>query len=350
MISFKQLSEKASPITSKISWKTWIWIGLGVAALPALRIFYVQEMLAALIGFSLFFGVIYIVVFAIFLLVRVGKPIIVSAKPKVGRAAQWSVEAAEGVAQDVVASPFWAKAASVPAETLPVWAKTVLMWVRAVPEWAKAVPHRFRSQRLKLSENCRAVYSRFARLRPRAMPKARRAAQWSVELAEGVIANPVWADAAFAPAKALPVWAKTLPVRAKVLPDRFGRVVRTSVGVVEDVIGNPVWTKAAPVCAKAVPVWAKSLPHGFRKQQLKLNENYEMVRLRFARLRPSHFYRVSLQKGGALLAVGLRTHKRISNELGSWLTKRVNYSDFIRIRPRPQVASLRPRAEARRPR
>ena len=350
MISFKQLSKKASPITSKISRKTWIWIGLGVAALPALRIFYVQEMLAALIGFSVFFAVIYIVVFAIFLLVRVAKPIIVSAKPKVGRAAQWSVEAAEGVAQDIVASPFRAKAASMPAKTLPVSAKTVLMWARAVPEWVKAGPHRFRSQPLKLSENCRALYSRFARLRPWAMPKVRRATRRSVELAEGVIANPFWANAAFAPGKALPVWAKTLPVRAKALPDRFSRVVRTSVGVVEDVIDNPVWAKAAPVCARAVPVWAKSLPHVFRKQQLKLNENYKMVRLRFARLRPSHFYRVSLQKGGAVLAVGLRTHKRISNELGSWLTKRVNYSGFIRLRPRPRVASLRPRAQSRRTR
>lgn len=40
LISFKQLTEKASAINGK----TWIWIGLGLAAAPALRIYYVQEM------------------------------------------------------------------------------------------------------------------------------------------------------------------------------------------------------------------------------------------------------------------------------------------------------------------
>ena len=238
MISFRKLLEKASAI----NWKTWIWIGLGLVAVPALRIYYVQELLAALIAFSILFVALYAAVFAVFLLVRASKPILAWAIPKVGRVVHWGVETVE----DVIANPVGAKAN-------PVWAKSV-------PLWAKAVPH------------------------------------------------------------------------------RFGRVVRTSVEAVEGVVADPAWTKAAQVWAKSVPVWAKAVPHGFRKQQLKLNENYKIVRLRFACLRPSHVYSLSLQKGGAALTVGLRTRKRISSELGSWLTQRVNYSDLIRL---PSISRAR---------
>lgn len=266
MISFKQLSEKASAI----NWKTWIWIGLGLGAVPALRIYYVQELLAALIAFSILFVALYAVVLTIFLLARGSKPIVVWAVPRVDRVLNWGFDAAEMV----IANRVWAKAA---------------------PVWAKSVPQRFG----------RVVHR-------------------GVEAAEGVISSPVWA-------KAAAVWAKAGPVGAKSVPHRFGRVVRTSVDAVEGVIANPVWTKA-------VPVWARTVPHGFRKQQLKLNENYKMVRLRFARLRPSRVYRLSLQKGGAALTSGLRTHKRISNELGSWLTQRVRYSDLIRL---PSISRAR---------
>jgi hypothetical protein len=250
VISFKQLSEQASPIMSKISRKTWIWIGLGLAAVPALRIFYVQEMLAALIAFTVLFGALFTSVLMVFLLASASKPVVVWAVPKVGRVRRWSAEAVE----DLVTNHVRAKAA-------PLWAKTLRVWAKALPDMAKCVP------------------------------------------------------------------------------DRFGRVVRTSVGAVEDVIANSLW-------AKAVPVWAKSLRH-FRKQQLKLNENYKMVRLRLARLRPRQVYSVSLQKGGAVLAIGLRTQKTISSQVGNWLRQPVRYPDFIRHRSISRVRSLRSRAQAR---
>ena len=317
MISFKQLS--LSGKVSAINWKTWIWIGLGLVAVPALRIYYVQELLAALIAFSILFVALYAVVLAIFLLARASKPIVVWAVPRVDRVLNWGFDAAE----IVIANRVWAKAA-------PVWAKTVPVWAKALPVWAKAVPQRFG-----------------------------RVVRASVDAVEVVMANRVWVKAVPVWAKAVPqrfgrvvrasvdavevvmanrVWVKAVPVWAKAVRQRFGRVARTSVDAVEGVIANPVWAKAAPAWAKSVPVWTKTVPHGFRKQQLKLNENYKMVRLRFARLRPSRVYRLSLQKGGAALTSGLRTHKRISNELGSWLTQRVRYSDLIRL---PSISRAR---------
>jgi len=346
LISFKELSEKA--IDWKANRKVWICICLGLLALPALRIYYVQEMLAALIGFSLLFVAIYITVFAIFLVVRGSKPVIAWARPRVGRVLHWSAE----TAKSAVANPAWAK---------------------TVPVWAKAVPHRLRSQRLGLSENYRAVYSRFARLGPWAFPRVRGVARWSAETgrgaARGVLVNPAWA-------KTLPVWAKAVPHRLRnqrlrlnenyrVVYTRFARLgpwaiprvrrvarwsAETGRGIAQGVIASPAWAKAVPVCAKAVPVvWAKSLPHGFRKQQLKLNENYKMVWLRFARLRPSQVYSVSLQKGRAVLAVGLRTHKKISSQVGNWLRQPVRYPDFIRLARSRVRLSARTQARPRRP-
>lgn len=271
MISFKQLSEKASTI----HWKTWFWIGLGLAALPALRIYYVQEMLAALVGFSILFAMIYISVLAILLLVRGSKPAMDWAGPKVGRALHWSAETAESAAAN------------------PVWAKAKPLWARTVRTWAKTVPLRLRNQRLRLNENYRTVHSRFARLGPWAIPRVRRAAQWSAE---------------------------------------------TGRDITQDVMASPAWAKA---------VWAKSLPHGFRRQQLKLNENCRVIRLRFAGLKPGHVYKLGLQRGGAVLAVGLRTHKRISSQVGNWLRQPVRYPDFIRFATRSRVR-LSARTRARR--
>jgi hypothetical protein len=338
VISFKQLLEKASAI----NWKMWLCVGLGLLALPALRIYYVQEMLAALIGFSLLFAAIYVTVFAIFLLVRGSEPVIAWARPRVGRVLHWSAETGTGVARGTIASPDWAKVVHV---------------------WAKAVPHQLRSQQLRLNANYRTVCSRFAGLRPWAFPKVRRVAHWSAEtgtgVARGAIVNPAWA-------KAVPVWAKAVPHRlrgqqmrlnanyrvaytrlARLGPWAIPRVRRvahwsaeTGRGVARGVMASPAW-------AKAVPVWAKSLPHGFRKRQLKLNENYKMVRLRLARLRARQVYNVSLQKGGAALTMGLRTHKRISSQVGNWLRQPVRYPDFIRLRPISRVRSLRSRAQAR---
>ena len=64
MISISRLSHKLAG-TSR---KSWIWIGL--AAIPALRLYYVREMIAALIIFSVFFLGAATVVLIIFLLDR----------------------------------------------------------------------------------------------------------------------------------------------------------------------------------------------------------------------------------------------------------------------------------------
>lgn len=134
MISFRQFRDRAW-----IYRKTWICVALGLMALPALRIYYVQEMLAALIGFSILFGAIFAAVFAVYALTRASEPVMIWAGPKIGRAVQRSVEAAE----DVVAHPEWAK---------------------SVPVWAKAVPHHFRRQQVWLNEKYKVVCSRFVRL------------------------------------------------------------------------------------------------------------------------------------------------------------------------------------------
>ena len=93
MISLKQLPHKASTINKK----TWIWIGLGLVVVPALHIYYVQEMLAAFIVLSLLFVAVSTVVLAIFFLVRTFKPIIAWATPKVRRVVHRSIDAVAGV-------------------------------------------------------------------------------------------------------------------------------------------------------------------------------------------------------------------------------------------------------------
>lgn len=130
MISFKQLSHEVSAINSKI----WIWIGLVVVAAPALRIYYVREMLAALIAFSLLFVAGSTAALTVFLLLRISKHIVVRATPNVGRVVRRGVDALEGV----VASPVW----------------------------APAVRHSFRRERLKWNEKYKMVYLRFAGLKP----------------------------------------------------------------------------------------------------------------------------------------------------------------------------------------
>lgn len=181
MIPLKRLLQKASTIDKK----TWIWVGLGLIAVPALRVYYVQELLAAFIAFSLLFVAVSIAVFAIFFLVRTIKPVIAWVTPKV----------------------------------LPVM-------------------------------------------------------QRSVDTVEGVIANPAWPQA---------------------------------------------------------------VPQRFRWEQLKLNEKYKMVHLRFAGLKSNRVYRAGLRAGGAALTVGLCQQKRMSKRVGNWLTQRVSYSDLIHLASRSQV-------------
>jgi hypothetical protein len=193
VISLKQLSHKALTINRK----TWIGIGLGLVAVPALHIYYVQEMLAAFILFLLLFVAVSTAALTIFFLVRTIKPII---------------------------------------------------------GWA--------------------------------MPKVRRVVHQSVDAAEGVITSPVSAQA---------------------------------------------------------------VPHRFRRKHLKLNEKYKMIYLRFAGFKPNRVYRVGFRAGGAALTIGLCTHKRISNRLGSWLTQNVSYSDLIHLlstsRVRPSTRRRRSAAD-----
>jgi ABC-type multidrug transport system fused ATPase/permease subunit len=129
VISLKQLSHKASTINRK----TWIWIGLGLVAVSALHIYYVQEMLAAFVAFSLLFVAVSTVVLIIFFLVRTIKPVIAWATPKIRRVVHQGVDAVEGVIASSV--------------------------------WAQAVPHRFRREQLKLNEKYKMVYLRLAGLK-----------------------------------------------------------------------------------------------------------------------------------------------------------------------------------------
>jgi hypothetical protein len=46
----------------------------------------------------------------------------------------------------------------------------------------------------------------------------------------------------------------------------------------------------------ASPVRAQAVPHRFRWKQLKLNEKYKMVYLRFAGLKPHDVYKVGLKR------------------------------------------------------
>jgi hypothetical protein len=181
VIPLKRLLHRVSTINKK----TWIWIGLGLVAVPALHVYYVQEILAAFIAFSLLFVAVSTVVFTIFFLVRTIKPIIAWVTPKV-----------------------------------------------------RPVMHR------------------------------------GVDTVEGVIASPVGAQA---------------------------------------------------------------VPERFRWEQLKLNEKYKMVYLRFAGLKSNRVYRVGLRAGGAALTIGLYQQKRMSKRLGNWLTQRVSYADLIHLASRSRV-------------
>ena len=87
MISFTRLSKLAT------NRKRWIWIG--VAAVPAIRFYYVQEMIAALIIFSVFFLVVSTVVLIIFLLDRASQQIVIWAEEGLARLVHWVVDASK---------------------------------------------------------------------------------------------------------------------------------------------------------------------------------------------------------------------------------------------------------------
>jgi hypothetical protein len=79
-------------MTSSMQWshklagtdtKKWLWIGL--AAVPAIRLYYVQEMIAALIIFSVLFVVAATLVLIIFLLDRASEHAMMWAEAGVAR-------------------------------------------------------------------------------------------------------------------------------------------------------------------------------------------------------------------------------------------------------------------------
>jgi hypothetical protein len=85
MISSSRLSARTK--------KRWIWVGL--AAVPAIRLYYVQEMIAALIIFSVLFVGVSTAVLIIFLLDRVGQQIVLWAEAGVARLVHWVVDASK---------------------------------------------------------------------------------------------------------------------------------------------------------------------------------------------------------------------------------------------------------------
>lgn len=121
MISIKQLQHHLPApfraITRTVIRTKWLWIVL--AALLALRVYYVREMIAALMIFSVLFAAVGIVVLAVFLLDRASQLIVVWAEAGIRPVAHW--------VGDVTDSIF------------------------AAPAWVQALPHRFRKE-LKHSE------------------------------------------------------------------------------------------------------------------------------------------------------------------------------------------------------
>ena len=90
MISFRELSDKLAGTERK----RWIWIGL--AAVPAIRFYYVREMIAALMIFSvLFMGVATVVLF-VFLLDRASEQVMTWAEAGVARLVHRGKAASDG--------------------------------------------------------------------------------------------------------------------------------------------------------------------------------------------------------------------------------------------------------------
>lgn len=89
MLSFRRLSDKLVTPTMK-----WVWIGL--SAVPAIRIYYVREMVAALMIFSILFLAGAGVVLILFVLDFASERLIAWVEGGVLRAAGWAVEALRG--------------------------------------------------------------------------------------------------------------------------------------------------------------------------------------------------------------------------------------------------------------
>jgi hypothetical protein len=99
VISLKQL-------LAAITRTKWVWIGL--AAVLALRFYYVREMIAALMIFSVLFAAGAIVALVVFLVDRASRQIVIWAEAGLGAVVHWVTDAAEAI----FAKPVWAQAVS----------------------------------------------------------------------------------------------------------------------------------------------------------------------------------------------------------------------------------------------
>jgi hypothetical protein len=115
--SLKQLQHSLPVILRAIARTKWIWIGL--AAALALRVYYIREMIAALMIFSVLFAAGAVVALAVFLVDRLSQQIVIWAEAGIRPVAHWVSDATEGIF--------------------------------ATPAWVQALPHRFRKE-LKHSE------------------------------------------------------------------------------------------------------------------------------------------------------------------------------------------------------
>lgn len=98
MISWERLSHKLSLRRMK-----WLWIGL--AALPALRLYYVREMVAALMIFSVLFAGAALIVLIFFLLDIASQRVVVWMEAGVVRALGWVNDSAKDVATPLTSPP-----------------------------------------------------------------------------------------------------------------------------------------------------------------------------------------------------------------------------------------------------
>jgi hypothetical protein len=106
VISLRQLQHNLPALFRTITRTKWIWIGL--AAVLALRFYYVREMIAALMIFSVLFAAGAVVALVVFLVDRASRQIVIWAEAGVRPVAHWVTDAAEGI----FAKPVWAQAVS----------------------------------------------------------------------------------------------------------------------------------------------------------------------------------------------------------------------------------------------
>jgi len=103
-----QVSSSMQPLQKPLTKRTSKWVGICLLAMAATRIYYVQEMIAALVIFSVLFLAVAMMALVVFLLDRASKNIVAWAEVAVVRVGHWAACRVE----DVVVWPLWARLAS----------------------------------------------------------------------------------------------------------------------------------------------------------------------------------------------------------------------------------------------